>query len=179
MAHLQYYSYKGVGEENLKNHKSVELAPFSQPTRKADPSTSDTTKPSAWATSSTSPAKVTHQPLHRTFLTTPSNPPPPHRTGGWNRTTGAIHKEINAQIAQAFENVDHVLRDAGGAGWSQVFRVNSYHLPLNNEALEAMEKGFEEWMPGHKALWTCVGVQRLGKDDMRVEIEVQAHVPPK
>lgn len=73
--------------------------------------------------------------------------------------------------------MDFVLRDAGGAGWSQVFRVNSYHLPLNNEALAAMSKGFEQWMPEHKPLWTCVGVQRLGEDDMRVEIEVQAHVP--
>lgn len=37
------------------------------------------------------------------------------------------------------------------------------------------QRNFDKWMPNHKALWTCIGVQRLGEDDMRVEIEVQAH----
>lgn len=95
--------------------------------------------------------------------------------GGWDPNTGAYNTEINAQIAQAFANVDLCLRDAGGKGWSQVFRVNSYHIPLNNEALAAMKKGFEKWMPDHAPIWTTVGVQRLGDDDMRVEIEVVAH----
>ena len=69
------------------------------------------------------------------------------------------------------------LRSAGGRGWEQVFRVNSYHVPLNNEALEAMVRNFRKYMPGHEPLWTCVGVSRLGEDDMRVEIEVVAHDP--
>ncbi|KAK7714460.1 hypothetical protein SLS57_007188 [Botryosphaeria dothidea] len=94
--------------------------------------------------------------------------------GGWDPETFVFHREINAQIDQAFENVERNLRDAGGKGWSQVFRVNSYHVPLNNEALEAMVRNFKKWMPNHKPLWTCVGVSRLGEDDMRVEIEVVA-----
>ena len=69
------------------------------------------------------------------------------------------------------------LRGAGGRGWEQVFRVNSYHVPLNNEALEAMVRNFRRYLPGHEPLWTCVGVARLGEDDMRVEIEVVAHDP--
>jgi enamine deaminase RidA (YjgF/YER057c/UK114 family) len=73
--------------------------------------------------------------------------------------------------------VDLALRDAGGKGWSQVFRVNSYHVPLNNEALMIMVREFKKWMPDHNPIWTCVGVQRLGEDDMRVEIEVVAHDP--
>lgn len=40
-----------------------------------------------------------------------------------------------------------------------------------------MVRGFREWVPGHEPLWTCVGVSRLGEDDMRVEIEVVAHDP--
>lgn len=32
-------------------------------------------------------------------------------------------------------------------------------------------------MPDHKPIWTTVGVQRLGEDDMRVEIEVVAYDP--
>lgn len=98
-------------------------------------------------------------------------------TGGWDPTTGTFYREINEQIAQAFKNVDLALRTAGGKGWEQVFRVNSYHVPINNEALEAMVRGFKEYMPHHEPLWTCVGVSRLGEDDMRVEIEVVAHDP--
>lgn len=86
-------------------------------------------------------------------------------------------REINAQIDQAFETVDVNLRDAGGKGWEQVFRVNSYHLPLNDEALKAMTRNFQKWMPNHRPIWTAVGVQRLGLDDMRVEVEVVAHDP--
>ena len=78
---------------------------------------------------------------------------------------------------QAFANVYLNLRDAGGKGWSQVFRVNSYHVPINNEALDAMVRNFRKWMPDHQPIWTCVGVPRLGEDDMRVEIEVVAHDP--
>lgn len=97
--------------------------------------------------------------------------------GGWNRETGEFYREINAQIDQAFANVEHNLRDAGGEGWSQVFRVNSYHVPINDEALAAMVRNFEKYMPNHQPIWTCVGVTRLGEDDMRIEIEVVAHVP--
>ena len=107
-----------------------------------------------------------------------------------------FNREINAQIDQAFTNVERNLKDAGGNGWEQagratvgvlscltdndlpqVFRVNSYHVPINNEALDAMVRNFRKWMPNHKPIWTCVGVSRLGEDDMRVEIEVVAHDP--
>ncbi|KAL8836930.1 MAG: hypothetical protein Q9170_002730 [Blastenia crenularia] len=98
-------------------------------------------------------------------------------TGGWDPSTGAFNTETNAQIDRAFANVDLALKTAGGKGWSQVFRVNSYHVPINNEALEAMKRNFAKWMPDHQPLYTCVGVTRLGADDMRVEIEVQAHDP--
>lgn len=97
--------------------------------------------------------------------------------GGWHPTTGEIKSDINAQIDQAFANVELTLKDAGGKGWSQVYRVNSYHLPLNDEALEAMVRNFKTYMPDHQPIWTCIGVQRLGEDPMRVEIEVVAHDP--
>ena len=97
--------------------------------------------------------------------------------GGWDPKTGDFHLEINAQINQAFSNVDLNLRNAGGQGWSQVFRVNSYHIPIKNEALAVITRDFERWMPEHQPIWTCVGVTRLGEDDMRVKIEVVAHDP--
>ncbi|KAE8410609.1 L-PSP endoribonuclease family protein [Aspergillus pseudocaelatus] len=95
--------------------------------------------------------------------------------GGWDPETWEIPTDLNAQVDQAFANVDLILRQAGGMGWSQVFRVNSYHLPLNDEALNAMVRNFKKYMPDHRPLWTCVGVTRLGRDAMRVEVEVVAH----
>ncbi|KAK2603089.1 hypothetical protein N8I77_009572 [Diaporthe amygdali] len=98
--------------------------------------------------------------------------------GGWKYETGVIFEDIDEQIDQAFANVDHILKEAGGKGWEQVFRVNSYHIPLDDRAMNAMIQNFEKWMPNHKSLWTCVGVVKLGGGDvMRVEIEVQAYDP--
>ena len=97
--------------------------------------------------------------------------------GGWDPITGEFEKEINAQIDLAFANVERCIKDAGGKGWSQVYRVNSYHVPINNEALGAMVRNLKKYMPDHQPIWTCVGVPRLGEDDMRVEIEVVAHDP--
>lgn len=88
-----------------------------------------------------------------------------------------FYKDTNQQIDQAFENCHHALVAAGGKGWSQVYRVNSYHIPLNNEAAEAMVRNFKKWMPDHMPIWTTIGVSRLGEDDMSVEIEVFAHDP--
>ncbi|KAL6407212.1 endoribonuclease L-PSP [Ilyonectria robusta] len=97
--------------------------------------------------------------------------------GGWHPITGEFEKEINAQIDLAFANVERNLRDAGGKGWSQVYSVKSYHVPINNEALAAMVRNFRAYMPDHQPIWTCIGVPRLGEDDMRVEIDVVAHDP--
>ncbi|KAF2847367.1 hypothetical protein T440DRAFT_481791 [Plenodomus tracheiphilus IPT5] len=97
--------------------------------------------------------------------------------GGWHPETGAYSDSLEAHVDQAFANVDLCLKDAGGKGWSQVYRVNSYHVPLDDEALELMTKGFKKWMPDHSPIWTCVGVVKLGEDDMKVEIEVVAHDP--
>ncbi|CAH0053822.1 unnamed protein product [Clonostachys solani] len=97
--------------------------------------------------------------------------------GGWDPETGVFEKEINAEIDLAFANVERNLKDAGGKGWSQVFRVNSYHVLLSNEALGAMVRNLKKYMPDHQPIWTCVGVARLAEDDMRVEIEVVAHDP--
>lgn len=97
--------------------------------------------------------------------------------GGWNPEDGVVYKDINQQIDQAFANVELALKDAQGKGWGQVFKVISYHLPLNEEALEAMLRNFKKYMPDHKPIWSCVGVTRLALDDMRIEIEVVAHDP--
>ncbi|EEU34934.1 uncharacterized protein NECHADRAFT_93173 [Fusarium vanettenii 77-13-4] len=97
--------------------------------------------------------------------------------GGWDQETFEVYKEIGPQVDQAFANVDYNLKNAGGKGWSQVFKIRSYHTQLNEEAQNAMVRNFRKWMPDHKAVWTCVQVGRLGEDNMRVEIEVEAYDP--
>ncbi|GKZ31331.1 hypothetical protein AbraIFM66950_011815 [Aspergillus brasiliensis] len=98
--------------------------------------------------------------------------------GGWKQEEPfEIYTDINAQIDQAFANVDFQLRNAGGQGWSQVYKVRSYHISLVDEVQDAMVRNFRKWMVNHKALWTCMQVGRLGSDDMRVEIEVEAYDP--
>ncbi|CRL26542.1 unnamed protein product [Penicillium camemberti] len=42
-----------------------------------------------------------------------------------------------AEYRNAFANVDLNLKHGGGKGWEQVFQLNSYHVPINDEAFGA------------------------------------------
>ncbi|KAL8909656.1 MAG: hypothetical protein Q9171_004961 [Xanthocarpia ochracea] len=95
--------------------------------------------------------------------------------GGWDPFSGEMKKELSEEIDQAFENVDRNLKDAGGKGWSQVFRVNSYHTDMSDKALRYTVENLRKWMPDHQPLFTCVGVTKLGIESMRIEIEVSAY----
>ncbi|TGO31884.1 hypothetical protein BHYA_0390g00070 [Botrytis hyacinthi] len=94
--------------------------------------------------------------------------------GGWDPHSNLYSPSLTQQIDQAFANVQLNLQHAGGLGWSQVFRVNSYHVSMTDDALAAMTRNFKKWMPHHAPIWTCVGVERLGDEEMKVEIEVVA-----
>ncbi|KAL8938163.1 MAG: hypothetical protein Q9216_004040 [Gyalolechia sp. 2 TL-2023] len=96
--------------------------------------------------------------------------------GGWDPTSGEMKKDQLEEIDQAFENVDRTLKDAGGKGWSQVFRVNSYHTDLSDDAIKHFGKNIRKWMPDHQPLLTVLGVAKLALDGMRIEIEVSAYV---
>ena len=81
-----------------------------------------------------------------------------------------------SEIRQAFENVDVAVKIAGGAGWSDVYKIRTYHtLPLDEKLLEIMVAELRKWCPDHQPLWTCIGVAKLALDGMNVEIEVKAH----
>ncbi|KAL8918471.1 MAG: hypothetical protein Q9172_005412 [Xanthocarpia lactea] len=95
--------------------------------------------------------------------------------GGWDAFSGEMKKELSEEIDQAFENVDRNLKDAGGKGWSQVFRVNSYNTDMSDEAFRHMVRNFKKWMPDHQPLLTCVGVTKLGIEGMHIELEVSAY----
>ncbi|KAI9807098.1 MAG: hypothetical protein M1825_005815 [Sarcosagium campestre] len=102
--------------------------------------------------------------------------------GGWDpKADGAdfprFPGNIKDEVAQAFANADLVLRNAGGKGLSQVFRVTSYHTDLTPEVTAYMTEGFRKWIPGQSPIWTQIGVRQLGAPDMHVEIEVVAYNP--
>ena len=151
MSHLKYYCYPGVGERDRQRNG------YSQAVRVGDRIECS--------------GQGRHPRLQAEGQLTK------YPSGGCDPQTGEFNTEINAQIDQAFANVDLNLKDAGGKGWDQVFRVNSYHVPCNGEAINAMTRNFQKYMPSHAPIWTCIGVTRLGEDDMRVEIEVVADDP--
>jgi enamine deaminase RidA (YjgF/YER057c/UK114 family) len=97
--------------------------------------------------------------------------------GGWNRETSAISADINEEVDQAFENVDHCLKHAGGKGWSEVFQVRLYMTDITEEAMGALVRNLKTWLPDHQPILTGVGVPALAIPGMHVEIEVSAHHP--
>ncbi|ROT35059.1 YjgF-like protein [Sodiomyces alkalinus F11] len=97
--------------------------------------------------------------------------------GGWNPKTGDMKKDLYEEIDQAFDNVELALKDAGGKGWSQVYRVRSYHTDMSHDALMHTVENIKKRVTTHKPIFTCVGVTQLGVEGMRVEIEVAAYAP--
>ncbi|RSH77015.1 uncharacterized protein EHS24_003956 [Apiotrichum porosum] len=97
--------------------------------------------------------------------------------GGWDRATSKITEDLGAEIDQAFENVDVAVKAAIGKGWSQVFRMTTYHVVLNEEIYVRMKMNIDKWLPDHKPIWTCIGVAKLAFPGMNVEIEVAAYDP--
>ena len=93
--------------------------------------------------------------------------------GGWESSTARSAFKV---IKYSPTLSTTYLRDADGEGWNQALRVNSYYVTINDEAVAAIVRNLEKYMPNHQPIWTCVGVPRLDEDDMRVEIEVVASV---
>ncbi|KAK4160399.1 Endoribonuclease L-PSP/chorismate mutase-like protein [Cladorrhinum sp. PSN259] len=97
--------------------------------------------------------------------------------GGWDPETQVVKKDISDEIDQAFSNVDLALKTAGGKGWCQVYKINVYTTVMNEEAIGALVRNLQTWLPDHQPIMTAVGVNALGLEGMRVEIEVAAHDP--
>ncbi|EKJ94818.1 MULTISPECIES: RidA family protein [Hyphomicrobiales] len=93
--------------------------------------------------------------------------------GGWNDNL-EIPEAIEAEIEQAFENVERTLATAG-ASWKNVVHVNSYHVggfpPVVNETISRL---YRKYMPDRPPIWTQTGVEALGLPTMRIEIRVTA-----
>ena len=164
MSHLKYFNYPGWGD--------LMADTYSQAVRVGDriECSGQGTSPNQRGTHSVAP-------FHDTLTNQKLTQSPP--TGGWDPVTGELPADKSAadQIEQAFKNVDIMLRHAGASkGWGQVYRVNSYHCPLDKEVIPKIKEVINKWCPDHKPTWTCIGVTNLGLDAMKVEIEVVAHV---
>jgi enamine deaminase RidA (YjgF/YER057c/UK114 family) len=150
---MKQYAYKGFGENNRKSH---------------------------WYSSAVRTGDFIHcagQGKAQVYHIGPKVAKFSAYTGGYLDEHGTQPRAVPEQIDQAFVNVDIALKDAGGAGWSQVYRINSFHVSLDEEAQEAMVRNFKKWMPDNHPTWTCVQISRLGGERMWVEIEVSAYDP--
>lgn len=155
MSGLKFYSYQGMGQELLRDFG------YAQAVRVGD------------RIESRSVVKVRESRRYDLGFSFNAN----FFSGGWSDSLEDLPTDAAAQIDNAFENIDRALKAAGGKGWSQVFRVNSTHLPLNADAMAAVQRNFKKYMPEHQPIWSAVGVQRFGADRMAVEIEVVAYDP--
>lgn len=78
-------------------------------------------------------------------------------------------------MAQAFDNVEHTLQQAGGKGWEQVYQIRLYAAPLDMEAMEILVQQLRKYCPNHQPIVTGVGVAAL-YGGARLEVEVEAHL---
>ncbi|KAF2813748.1 endoribonuclease-like protein L-psp [Mytilinidion resinicola] len=96
--------------------------------------------------------------------------------GGWDRISEAIPALEGPQIDQAFANVEHTLQKAGGKGWSQVYKVRCYVVKMDTLESGHIVRNLRKYCPDHQPILTVVGVESLALKDMRIEIEVAAHL---
>lgn len=112
--------------------------------------------------------------------------------GGWDETGDLGDYEWKQQIDNAFDNVDRVLKAAGFRGWEdvgskppapklsdlsntikKVYLLRSYQLDVVSHFEYLVEK-LKQRIPGHRPIWTAVGVASLVFPAMSVELEVEA-----
>lgn len=98
--------------------------------------------------------------------------------GGWNDTFD-FPEDLEAEIAQAFDNVERTLAHAG-ARWADVISVDSFHV-LGTADFAAhnviMVEQFRKRSGDRNPIWTELGVAALGDPAMRIEIRVAAIIP--
>jgi enamine deaminase RidA (YjgF/YER057c/UK114 family) len=99
-------------------------------------------------------------------------------SGGWSQELPLRYPSTQEeQIDQAWRNIVTALKEAGAAP-EHIFKIASFHRPMSTSAMTAMTRNMERLLPNRRPIWTSIEVIRLAFDDMAVEIEVTAHVPP-
>jgi enamine deaminase RidA (YjgF/YER057c/UK114 family) len=87
---------------------------------------------------------------------------------------GVFSGDPESQIRQTFVNIALTLAE-GGAHWSDVVEINSYHVGLLDQA-EAVLKVAAEFLEDPYPAWTAVGVTELILPEALVEISCAAVV---
>ncbi|EEH36905.1 hypothetical protein PAAG_07323 [Paracoccidioides lutzii Pb01] len=95
--------------------------------------------------------------------------------GGWDRITEKIPDDIGAQVDQAFSNVEYAVKQAGGTGWDQIYKLRCYTVPLDENIAKHIIRNLRKYFPNHQPLLTVVGVQNLAFG-MAIEIEAVANL---
>ena len=94
--------------------------------------------------------------------------------GGWDPETGVVDPtNIQAQVDQAFANVELVLKNAGLRGWEDVYLARAF-LIREEGIVQAVGDALRKWCPNHRPVLTAVGTPWLALEEMRIEIEVEA-----
>ncbi|MGH3489871.1 MAG: Rid family hydrolase [Actinopolymorphaceae bacterium] len=96
--------------------------------------------------------------------------------GGWTKNRD-YPPTVRAEVVQALDNVESVLRGAG-VTWEHVTGVHSYHVvdaDWQSEVDAVMSAELRRRMPTHAPIWTRVGLS-LGPR-MHIEVRATACVP--
>ena len=99
--------------------------------------------------------------------------------GGWDDELN-FPESLEAEIVQAFDNVERTLASAG-VGWRDVVAVHSYHVAdeantINEAHNPIMVEQFRKRMGERAPIWTETGVKELALPTMHIEIRVVAVV---
>ena len=89
---------------------------------------------------------------------------------------GTFPADAESQIRQTFRNIATTLAEAG-AGWSDVVRIDSYHVGLRAQSGTLMAVA-REFLNEPFPAWTAVGVTEFFEPEALVEISCTALVPP-
>jgi enamine deaminase RidA (YjgF/YER057c/UK114 family) len=90
---------------------------------------------------------------------------------------GVFSAEPESQIRQTFRNIAVTLAE-GGASWSDVVELTSYHVGLRGQS-DALLEVAAEFLDDPYPAWTAVGVTELFPPDAVVEISCIAVLPAK
>ena len=108
--------------------------------------------------------------------------PPPGRVvflaGQWGADLDGrlVDGGFAAQVARAFVNVRTQL-DAAGIGPEHVAKLTHYVVGLDQESRALLQGEFCKLWPANKPASTLLGVERLAREGMYYEVDVQAVIP--
>ena len=81
--------------------------------------------------------------------------------------------DMRRQCEQVFENLAAVLR-ASGAGWGDVVKMNTYMVGMTDEHVATFREVRTRYLKGEPPASTFVGIARLVRPELLIEVEVVA-----